>query len=541
MMMTSTTAPSTPPSVATTTSHTVTTAPVTLQTIPKEVQLNLFSYLRAYDLTAVQQTCRFYNDPDFIDSLVQHAAEQVYSPQFTKDILIEAGDRQNNKTQNFKYTLEHLRNIELTVVARVLSLPEPKHGFYVSKAWIKKTLLWLETVHEPPRKKKLNKKQQRQRDRRLSDVSPPWPNVNSDIVCCHQNLQRCGAKAARSRRRLLDKQAWKILKKLYPDSTQLESVSGECLQCLMETETARKNEQDRLEQEKIERKRPLADPLVRRFYTRTRGVPQDCLVSESLFDSAATAAALSSCSPCHLCPLKSGTYVIIPRAWCHQWRRFMKTGEGGMPTPPDSSALLCDAHKYALLPPHLEAFLHGETFQLLSTIRANCCDTPQSPTTPVASSIPVGMQPSIDFDTMNALMAAGITETELAAQRLAMLQLQQDQDDQTGPTVANRESAAAAAASLNDMLDRENHVVVELVTLDEWTALQETGGWPKLLTHFAVTVTVRDDQSFYFSTNPCRECDPTGSRFLAQAEVKYRRKRWEPKCVEQKRIPRVEY
>ena len=539
--MTPITVPSTPTATSTTASP---AAPLTLQTIPKEVQLNLFSYLRAYDLTAVQQTCRFYNDPDFIDSLVQHAAEQVYSPQFTKDILVETADSKN-KTKNFKYTLEHLRNIELTVVARVLSLPEPKHGFYVSKAWIKKTLLWLETVNEPPRKKKLNKKQQRQRDRRLSDVSPPWPNVNSDIVCCHQNLQRCGAKAARSRRRLMDKQAWKILKKLYPDSTQLESVSGECLQCLMETETARKNEQDRLEQEKMERKRPLADPLVRRFYTRTRGVPQDCLVSETLADAVATAAAV--CPPCtsrHLCPLKSGTYVIIPRAWCHHWRRYMKTGEGGMPTPPDSAALLCDAHKYALLPPHLEAFLHGETFQLLSTIRSSSCDTPLSPAATPVASIPVGLQPSIDLDTMNALMAAGIPESELAAQRLAMLQLQQEQDHNSTtagtPAMPNRDSAAATA-SLNDLLDRENHVVVELVTLDEWTALQETGGWPKLLTHFAVTVTVRDDQSFYFSTNPCRECDPTGSRFLAQAEVKYRRKRWEPKSAEQKRIPRVEY
>lgn len=215
-----------------------------------------------------------------------------------------------------------------------------------------------------------------------------------------------------------------------------------------------------------------------------------------------------------------------------------------MPTPPDSAALLCDAHKYALLPPHLEAFLHGETFQLLSTIRSSSCDTPLSPAATPVASIPVGLQPSIDLDTMNALMAAGIPESELAAQRLAMLQLQQEQDHNSTtagtPAMPNRDSAAATA-SLNDLLDRENHVVVELVTLDEWTALQETGGWPKLLTHFAVTVTVRDDQSFYFSTNPCRECDPTGSRFLAQAEVKYRRKRWEPKSVEQKRIPRVEY
>lgn len=523
-------------------SATATTAPaLTLQTIPREMQVFLLSYLRAYDLSAVQQTCKFYNDPDLIDSLVLYAADQVYDPQFTKDIV----QPENEKAKKTKYTLEHLRNIELTVVARVLSLPEPKNGFYVSKAWIKKTLLWLETVNEPPRKKKLNKKQQRQRARRLSDVSPPWPNVNSDLLCCHQNLQRCGAKAARSRRRLMDKQAWKILKKLYPDSTQLESVSGECLQCLMETETARKNEQDRAEKEKLERKLPLADPLVRRFYTRTRGIPTDCLVAEDSMESPPDFSLMEKCKRC--CPLKSGTYVILPRAWCHQWRRYIKTGEGSMPSPPDSSALLCDAHKYALIPPHLEAFLNGETAQLLSTTRVSSdvvAQMPLCPTSPAGSfslnHVPVGVQPSLDLEMVNALMAAGLSPAEMATQRMAMLQIQQEQQQQQ-QLPARRDSAAAAAVTLNDLLDRENHVVVELVTEEEWAAIREVGGWPKQLSHFAVRVTVRDNQSFAVSTQACRECDPTGSRFLACAEVKYRRKRWEPKSVEQKRIPRVEY
>lgn len=232
------------------------------------------------------------------------------------------------------------------MVARLLSLPEPKTGFYVSRSWIKKTLLWLEANasngHTSP--KKLSKKQQRQRNRRLSDVSPPWPNVNSDILCEHQNLQRCSAKAARSRRKLMDKQAWKVLRKLYPDSTTLESVSGECLQCLMETEAAKKTEIDRLEQAKFERKKPLANPIVRRFYTRTKGVPTHCLVESDGSATTVTSAGSSSC------PLVCGKYVILPRSWCHQWRRYMKMGEGCVPLPPESSALLCDAHKLALLP-----------------------------------------------------------------------------------------------------------------------------------------------------------------------------------------------
>ena len=506
-----------------------------IQIVPREVQVNILTYLRAFDLSAVQLTCRFFNDSDLIDAVVRYSAEHVYSPQFKQEVV-----KQENGNAPTKYTLEHLRTIELTVVARVLSSPEPKQGFYVSKSWVKKTLLWLEAVNEPPAgssNKKLNKKQQRQRARRLSDVSPPWPDANSDILCSHQNLQRCGAKAARSRRRLMDKQAWKIVKKLYPASTQLESIRGECVQCLMETETAKKNEQDRLEHEKLERKKPLAHPLVRRFYTRSRGVPAECLVTDSTVD--VKVAGPNSLQNLSGCPLQSGTYVILPRAWCHQWRRYMKTGEGGMPLPPDSSALLCDAHERALLPPHLEAFLSGKTHQLLSTVKAS----PESAGTPPLSAGIVGMSPTLDMDTVNALVAVGFSQAELASQRMAMLQILQQEQHQVATASVRQESAAS---TINDMLDRENHVVVELVTEDEWSALQgEFMGccWPTSMEgqQHVVKVTIRDNQSFHFSTSPCRECDPTGARFLAAAEVKYRRKRWEPKCIEQKRIPRVEY
>jgi hypothetical protein len=364
------------------------TASLTLLNLPDECQVHILSFLRAYDLAPLVATCRFYRNEDRIHKVVTYFAQHVYGPKLTKGIVTidedaaaaeddspkprKKSDKKfkkvdkkealktpppNHESSTPKYTLQHLRSIELTVVARVLSLPEPKTGFYVSKSWVKKTLLWLEAVNEPPANssagssngknpKKLSKKQQRQRSRRLSDVSPPWPDANSDILCEHQNLQRCGAKSARSRRKLMDKHSWKVLRKLYPDSTTLESVGGECLQCLMETEAAKKTEIDRLEQEKLERKKPLANPHVRRFYTRTKGVPTQCLVENS-GDAVATASLkLGS----RTCPLTKGRYVILPRAWCHQWRRYMKTGEGSMPFPPESSALLCDAHKLALLP-----------------------------------------------------------------------------------------------------------------------------------------------------------------------------------------------
>eukprot|EP00980_Cylindrotheca_fusiformis_P005487 scaffold1169_cov120-Cylindrotheca_fusiformis.AAC.37 len=502
----------------------------TLLSIPLEVQINILTYLRAFDLSAVQQTCRSYNDPDLIHEVVTFASDHLYGDE-TQD---------NGRNRKGKYTLENLRNIELTVVARALSSPEPKTGFYVSKSWVKKTLLWLEKLNEPAPTKKLSKKQQRQRERRLSDVHPPWPNVNSDILCCHENLQRCSAKSARARRRLMDKQAWKILRKLYPDSTQLESVSGECLQCLMETETARKSEEDRVEKEKLKRKEPLSNPHVRRFYTRTRGVPTDCLVSDSS----------SSSSLAKKCPLVAGTYYILPRGWCHQWRRYIKTGDVPKPPPPESSMLLCDAHKLTLLPPHLEEFLSGETSQLLSTIK-KVDETPagvKATTTAPHAFFPLGASPPpMEAEVMNALQAAGLSRGEMLSQQMAMLQMQQQQQQQqVQPSTPS--SSSSRNQDQNERLDRENHVVIELVTPEELSALRETGCWPKQqeVSNFSLSVTIQDHGTtttisggglFSFSTLPCRDCDPTGSRFTSCAEIKYRRKRWEPKKVEQKRIP----
>jgi hypothetical protein len=294
---------------------------------------------------------------------------------------------------------------------------------------------------------------------------------------------------------LMDKQAWKILRKLYPDSTQLESVEGECLHCLVETEMARKTEQDKLDQAKLDRKMPLSNLHVRNFYTRTRGVPSQSMVNS---DSGADLSALQN----RTCPLVSGTYHIMPRAWCHQWRRYIKTGEGDMPHAPDPSDLFCDAHRLALLPPHLEAYLHGETSQLLATTRA---EAPASPAAVATISIPVGLRPAMDAGSVNALLFAGLSPVELAAQQMAMLHFEQNHPQQQQP------SPLAAQGSQNEILDRENNVVVEVVTEDEWIALQETGCWPRQLSSFSVSFTVHDNGKLSFSNVTCRACDNSGS------------------------------
>jgi hypothetical protein len=526
----------------------------TLITLPTELQLNLLTYLRAYDLVQVQQVCQHFCNPLLIHKIVQHTAEYVYPPAMTagfdqqpltgtdesvvkKSKVSSSAKKAPRKKSSSnssltspsskstaaptdeeddipnKYTFEHLHNMELLVVARVLSRPEPATGYFVSKSWCKSALRWLELQQDDARKnKKISKKKQRLRERRLSDVSPPWLNVNSDLLCEHRCLQRCSSgKSARARRKLLDKQAWKILKKLYPDSTQLESAVGECLHCTMEEETARKNERDRVEHDKLERKRPLANEAVRQFYTRTRGFPVHCLrpTEDGEDDDDVKQGDKKMPAKGHgSCPLLPGIYQILPRAWCHAWRRYIKTGEGRFPFPaPDAASLLCDEHRLPLLPPHLEAYLYGESDQLLVAGTSSHGDDVES-STAEASMLHRPFVPgqAMDTDTLNALLAAGLSEAEVASQLDAMRNLEV-RNNVAAAVVTSQQSPSPHTK--NELLDQENHSVVELLTQEEFTALEES--WPdKNATVFCLRVAVDAQGVSKFSTPQCRACDATG-------------------------------
>ncbi len=165
--------------------------------------------------------------------------------------------------------------------------------------------------------------------------------------------------------------------------------------------------------------------------------------------------------------------------------------------------------------------MRGETSSLFASTKDGKNDGSSSPssvlTSVAASSIavprsPVGVQPILDIEMINALMAAGISRTEAATQRTAMMRLQEErqreEDRSSSPTLTLKRRE-----SLNELLDRENHVVTELVTHEEWLALQES--WPKQISTYSMCVTVDSDGSFAFSTLPCRECDPTGLCFGA--------------------------
>ena len=177
--------------------------------------------------------------------------------------------------------------------------------------------------------------------------------------------------------------------------------------------------------------------------------------------------------------------------------------------------------------PHLEAFLRGETPQLYASVKDGRQDGISSPS-PVLASVaaasvavprsPVGVQPILDAETINALVAAGISRAEAATQRMAMMRLEDERQQQRANGLTDQRESSSVSCN-NELLDRENHVVTELVTHEEWLSLQETGCWRTQISAYSMCVTVDNDNkngsssNFAVSTLPCRECDPTGLRF----------------------------
>jgi hypothetical protein len=606
-----------------------------LQSLPFELQVRTLSYLRAVDLSAVHQVNRyFWEATNLQHAIVVYCAAQVYPPKWTEGFQhqpissaattskgvvktkgkAKVGGRSKSRSSSFGsvddstsdasesspgaaspelYTFEHLRNMELLVVARVLNSPEPMTGYVVSKSWCKTALCWLEGQQERlyqqqqdvagSGKKKKGKKIKKQR-KTSGSVAPPPANVNSDITCAHDQLQHyTSSKSARARRRLLDKQAWKILKVLYPESTPLPAATGECLQCRAEACQQQKLVTDQQEVAKEQRKRPLKDPAIRRFYTRTRGVPELCLrekqqaktleqgttVIDSCEDMDRKMPALPS-TPIKLsyadiecqslftssCPLVDGTYYVLPRAWCHGWRRFMKTGEGGMSSStyaaPDAACLLCDAHRLALLPPHLEAFLYGESVQLLegSGLKHQHLSSPAAGapggTSWSNAPLPPGQGPT--QESIQAMRLLGLSESEISRQLSAMRSIEaQQQRLQREAFVNNAAAEESSSVSRNEMLDRENHSVVEILTQAEFRAL--TACWPGT-TVFALRFTVQTGKEIAlaaatgdslicggvnFCTPVCRSCDATGRR--CSVSIKNRARGWVKKSADNARAP----
>lgn len=200
-----------------------------------------------------------------------------------------------------------------------------------------------------------------------------------------------------------------------------------------------------------------------------------------------------------------------------------------MPSAPDGSEMLCDAHNLPLVPPHLESFLCGETSTLLGgPTTLNTMSVPEAAAAPAAS---LRSSAVSDAETLQALRAAGLSELEVHAQRVAMMGLEEERQLANSMIVAQFPNGAEVDRIItNEQLDRENRTVVEVLTDEEVTALEKW--WPHVRVggvyciRFAVVETQSAGTScsgseIVWHTSPCRECDPS-SRATANLVVRSR-------------------
>lgn len=249
-------------------------------------------------------------------------------------------------------------------------------GFWISSSWILAAKKYYDNVNLPIsqnlRKASPNKKKPSKSQRKGSEILPPWPIINSEILCDHGGITV--SKHPRAKRKTIDSKSWKVLRSYYPLGPEFScSNDVECLLC-METDISLKAQvSEKKELEISTRKVDFVPPKLESLFSRRSGVPSNCLVArvaefisfledsedlspefiESLIDIGET-------------PLISGLYNIVPRDWLREWRKFVKNPTIDKLPPLDCSSLVCYSHGLLVIPPHFEEYMLGVKKSLLS-------------------------------------------------------------------------------------------------------------------------------------------------------------------------------
>ena len=202
-----------------------------------------------------------------------------------------------------------------------------------------------------------------------------------------------------------------------------------------------------------------------------------------------------------------------------------------MPPPPDAASLLCHAHRLALLPPHLEAYLCGDSAELLAACPGKSVEEVISP--PAAAAVQPAFVPGQgpDPEVLRAMREAGYEESPaLLGRQLSVLR--EMEDIRRAPPPAPVEPSTPVA-SRNEILDRENHAVVEILTKAEYLALQKGWNGHGFSLSFAIDENTR--LPVFNTTQLCRECDATGREH--HLHIKNRRRSVLRKSAEKARAP----
>ena len=249
---------------------------------------------------------------------------------------------------------------EIRMITEAVSNPCPTDGkgYWISSSWLANAKLYYDalSIQDGDIKSSKARKAMKIRARRGSDALPPWPNINSEITCEHNQLSL--QKNIRAKRKIITSRSWKVLRRFYPRSNEfrVSSLVQECAIFSCNDSAARLQEELRLRREKEMRQRSVPTAL-HALLMRKTGVPSSACaaVTRSNRDNQSRKQQ----------PLVPGIYHLLPREWLRAWRQYLNDPTVASLPLLDCTSLLCIAHGLLVIPPHVEEYLNGTRKSLL--------------------------------------------------------------------------------------------------------------------------------------------------------------------------------
>lgn len=160
-------------------------------------------------------------------------------------------------------------------------------GYWISTCWLSNAKKYFDSLVLPDLERQVaktpKKRQSKIRHRRGSDALPPWPDINTDLLCAHNNLSLSsgrGLVGLKGRRKAIDGRSWYILRKFYPHGPAFKcSTSSECPVCYAEKKEAQASAVGKKEAELQVRRNDFIPADLEALSARKCGVPVASITS----------------------------------------------------------------------------------------------------------------------------------------------------------------------------------------------------------------------------------------------------------------------
>lgn len=264
---------------------------VNIKNLPGEAIVIILEYLRAADLASAREVCNTIFRKSLISRAIHFQIENIYPKSWcspTKEKRFpDSPPPHSSVSHTVEYGCDDLFTTEVKSILFALSSPAPVNGkgYWISATWVANAKKFYESISLPDvrsnGKRATPKKLAKIRQRRGSDVLPPWPEMNADITCHHRNLAL--SKNLRAKKRLFACHIWHFLRKFYPKGPEyMSSKSSDCSLCHHDDELAKASALSKREAGIKSRRSEFLNGTLESLASRKGGVPTHLLTQKMI-------------------------------------------------------------------------------------------------------------------------------------------------------------------------------------------------------------------------------------------------------------------